>query len=400
MVSLIVPIYRIERYVGICIESLIRQTYNNLEIILIDDGSDDRCPDICDLYAKKDKRIKVIHKSNGGLVSARKVGLACSSGEYIGYVDGDDWLEIDYVERMLADALANKADIVCAGQKRDLFEQSVSLLNSYPVGVYREEKLDCLKMNMLSNGEYYCPGITTYVWNKLFRRTALYSVQMSVDERISIGEDAAVVYPAILRSKCVCVTDCTSYHYRQREDSMLKKCTLFSVEAENLKYLYEYLQFVMKEYSKKYCLGKQIIDYVLSICIIRSGGRLPGKDSYSIFDSSYFNKRVVIFSAGTFGQQLVKRFKESMHCTIVKWIDDDYWEYRRCCLNVDSVESINDVFFDYVLIATVDCNIAYRIKERLILLGVDREKLLAIECPENMRKLLIRKYLYEGESDE
>ena len=92
LISVIVPIYRIDRYVGLCIESLINQTYKNLEIILVDDGSPDRCPEICDLYAKKDSRIKVIHKENGGLVSARKAGIMTATGKYVGYVDGDDWV--------------------------------------------------------------------------------------------------------------------------------------------------------------------------------------------------------------------------------------------------------------------------------------------------------------------
>ena len=92
LVSVIVPIYKIDKYVGICIESIINQTYQNLELILVDDGSPDRCPEICDLYASKDSRIKVIHQKIGCLVSARKAGLEASTGTFIGYVDGDDWI--------------------------------------------------------------------------------------------------------------------------------------------------------------------------------------------------------------------------------------------------------------------------------------------------------------------
>ena len=101
LISVIVPIYGIERYVGHCIESLMRQTYQNLEIILVDDGSPDRCPQICDLYASKDKRIKVIHKENGGIVTARKAGVKIAQGEYIGFVDGDDWVGEGYFQSML-----------------------------------------------------------------------------------------------------------------------------------------------------------------------------------------------------------------------------------------------------------------------------------------------------------
>ena len=95
--SVIVPVYNIELYIGQCLESIIRQTYRDIEIIAVDDGSTDRSGRICDLYASKDARIKVIHKENRGLVSARKAGLDASSGAYIANVDGDDWLEKDYL---------------------------------------------------------------------------------------------------------------------------------------------------------------------------------------------------------------------------------------------------------------------------------------------------------------
>lgn len=394
LVSVIVPIYRIERYLGTCIESIIKQTYKQLEVILVDDGSDDRCRDICDLYSSKDNRIKVIHKENGGLVSARKEGMKNSSGEYIAYVDGDDWIEPDFIERMITDAVENQADIVCAGQTRDLFDVSFKMQNPYPNGAYRGKELIGLKCNMLSYGEFFSLGISTYVWNKLFRREIVFDCQLNVDERISIGEDAAVTYPAILKSDCVCVNDCVSYHYRQREDSMLKKSSDFTVEAEKLRVLYEYMTSFDNEIYNKFDLSRQITDYVLGICIIRSGGRLPENDSYSTFDDAYYNKRVVIYNAGTFGQQLVNRFNESRHCKIVKWIDDDFWEYRRCCLDVDSVESINQVEFDYVLIAVLDGEYAKKVRNRLINLNVDRNKILLVQCPENQRNSLIEKYLY------
>ena len=394
LVSVIVPIYRIERYLGTCIESIIKQTYKQLEVILVDDGSDDRCRDICDLYSSKDNRIKVIHKENGGLVSARKEGMKNSSGEYIAYVDGDDWIEPDFIERMITDAVENQADIVCAGQTRDLFDVSFKMQNPYPNGAYRGKELIGLKCNMLSYGEFFSLGISTYVWNKLFRLEIVFYCQLNVDERISIGEDAAVTYPAILKSDCVCVNDCVSYHYRQREDSMLKKSSDFTVEAEKLRVLYEYMTSFDNEIYNKFDLSRQITDYVLGICIIRSGGRLPENDSYSTFDDAYYNKRVVIYNAGTFGQQLVNRFNESRHCKIVKWIDDDFWEYRRCCLDVDSVESINQVEFDYVLIAVLDGEYAKKVRNRLINLNVDRNKILLVQCPENQRNSLIEKYLY------
>ena len=389
LISIIVPIFMIDRYVGLCIESLLNQTYKNLEIILVDDGGKDRSPEICDLYATKDKRIRVIHKSNGGLVSARKAGLQQSNGSYITYVDGDDWVGPGFIEGLYTAAFTSDADMVCAGFTRDLFNRSASFTNHMPSGIYDGEKLYYLWENMISLAPYYRPGINTYVWNKLFKREVLLDAQMSVDNRISIGEDGAVTYPALLRCKKVSVIDNVAYHYRQREDSMLKQSAGYSSEAQKLLYLYEYLMRWAERSPKQYKIKDQIIDYVLSIAIMRSGGRLP-QDDYSTFDSAYYGKKIVIYSAGTFGQQLVNRFRETNHCNVVAWIDDDYWEYRRCCLDVDPVENTTSLFYDFILIASVDSLVAERIKRRLMDYGVSPNKILCITVPEEKEMLLMR----------
>ena len=234
---------------------------------------------------------------------------------------------------------------------------------------------------MMSYGKFHRVGISTYVWNKLFRREIVLQHQLNVDERISIGEDAAVTYPALLDCKRVYVTDNCAYHYRQREDSMLKK----------LRYLYEYLSDFAKRQNTDFDMQKQVDDFVLSICMIRSGGILPNH-KYSAFDEDFANKKVVVYSAGTFGQQLVKRFTDNDHCKVVGWIDEDYWEYRRCCMDIDPVESIASLDYDYVLIATVIPDVAIRMKKTLLDLGVSEKKILAIHH-ENNSKMLVQQYL-------
>lgn len=395
-VSVIVPIYGIERYIGICIESILTQTYDNLEIILVDDGSPDRCGEICDLYAQKDSRIRVIHKANGGLVSARKAGLAASTGEYIGYVDGDDWIGPGFYESLVTLALISDADIVAAGQSRDLFSKSEHFYNSIAPGLYEGEKLLQLKKQMLSFGSFYRPGITTYVWNKLFRREILWDYQMAVDERITIGEDGAVTYPALMACQRVYVADNCAYHYRQREDSMLKKSTSFQKEAQNLRVLYEYLVEFAEKYPEHFQLRRQVVDYLLGICVMRSGGMLPQPDEkgFMPFGRDFQGKKVAIYSAGTFGQQLVNRFRESGYCEVTRWVDDDYWEYRRCCLNVDPVQTVTAGGFDYVLIATVDYRLAEIIRNRLLDLGVSTELILTVQCQKALREKLLQQYLY------
>lgn len=385
LISVIIPVYMIDRYIGICVESVVNQTYENLEIILVDDGSKDRCPEICDLYAKKDSRIKVIHKSNGGLVSARKAGLRESNGEFISYVDGDDWIGSGFMESLYTAIFTGSADMACAGHSRDLFGQSELFTNSLQSGIYEGKKLERLWKNMISYGSYYRPGITTYVWNKLFRRDILLQPQLVADDRISLGEDAAVTYPALMRCKKVVLVDNAAYHYRQREDSMLKQNASFIAEAQKLKYLYDYMMKWADTVSAKYKIKKQIVDYLLSICIIRSGGRLP-QDTFSTFGTAYYSTDVVIYSAGTFGQQLINRFRENGHCNVVGWIDDDYWNYRRCCLDVDPVEAITKIRYDYVLIAAIDGGMADKVIRRLLDFGVSREKILTASVPESVER--------------
>ena len=389
LISVIVPIYGIDKYLGICIESLLNQTYENLEIILVDDGSPDRCAEICDLYACKDSRIKVIHKENGGLVSARKAGLLSATGKYVGYVDGDDWIGAGFVESLYTAISTADADIAAGGFSRDLFARTAHFTDKMPCGVYEGERLDDLRCKMISLGEFFRIGVSTYVWNKLFKRELLLQVQLPVDNAISIGEDAAVTYPAIMLAKRLVITDTCAYHYRQREDSMLKKVASFAADAKKLRYLYDYMFKFASKQDAMYHLTEQVDDFVLGICMMRSG-------SLSSFGNEIQGKKVAIYSAGTFGQQLYNKLHQSSLCTLVNWVDDDYWEYRRCCLDVNPVESLSKGGFDYVLVATLDNVLKESIATRLMDCGVQKSKILTVTSPDNRRKR-VENYLNNAE---
>lgn len=384
LVSIIVPIYMIDRYIGKCIESILEQTYKNIEIILVNDGSKDRCRDICDLYASKDTRIKVVHKSNSGLVSARKAGLNISRGDYISYVDGDDWIASGFIESMLSEAITYNADIVCAGYTRDLFDQSVSVKNFLPVGIYADEQLEILRNNMLSSEQFYCPGITTYVWNKLFKKDILLEPQLSVDDNISIGEDAAVTYPAIMKCSRIVIADNMAYHYRQREDSMLKQHLGYVNEVQKLRYLYDYMTRWAEKMPAKYMLKEQVVDYLLSLCFIRSGG-ISHDRQISAFKPAYHGKNIVVYSAGTFGQHIVSCFRETGLCKIIAWIDDDYREYRRCGMDVDPVEKLTQLSFDYLLIATVVPEVSAQMVRKALVHGVNATQVLTVSKPKDAK---------------
>ncbi|MBQ9494587.1 MAG: glycosyltransferase family 2 protein [Treponema sp.] len=395
LVSVLVPVYNIERYIGLCLESIIKQSYKNLEIIVVDDGSTDRSGEICDLYAKNDSRIKVIHKENGGLVSARKSAMSVATGEYVGYVDGDDWLDAGFFSAMIVAMEQTDSDAVVAGFSREFFGKSVSILNAISCGVYSGKELENLYSSMISCGDFFRHGITTYLWNKLFKMHVIKYSQLAVDERITIGEDGASVYPALLKSKRICVVDNCAYHYRQREDSMLKKTSSFKEDAERLSVLYDYLKKAFNEDLSKYGLLQQLQKYVLSTFIIRSGGIVDGS-VFLPFAKNIRNRNVVVCGAGTFGQQLVNRFKEYTFCNVVAWVDTDFWEYRRCCLDVNSLSILPDLNYDYIVIGIVDSFAAQRMKTTLIDFGALPSKILLLNINDEMVDSGLCQYLEVG----
>ena len=223
MISIIVPVYNVEKYLKKCVDSILNQTYRNVEIILVDDGSPDNCPAICDSYAKKDKRIRVIHKKNGGLVNARKSGLEIAQGEYIGFVDGDDWIEPEMYE-LFADMIKKYSpDMVLSDF---YYDNNTELSNSeqlFDKEYYDKTALEKLIYpKMLFGGTYYKFGINPCCWSKIYKKELIIKNLPLVDGRIKMGEDAAFTYPCLLDAKSVATIKKPCYHYIFNPESMTK----------------------------------------------------------------------------------------------------------------------------------------------------------------------------------
>lgn len=208
LISIIIPIYKVEEYLDECISSVVNQTYNNLEIILVDDGSPDNCPMMCDEWARKDSRIKVIHKENGGLSDARNAGLDMATGDFIAFVDSDDWISPDMYEKMLQTILQENADICSCG-----------IVSSYP------EREICMNVKaVVGNSEqilemiYDDTAFPVAAWNKLYRRSCWERFRFPVGK---ICEDTFTTYLLVDRaSKIVQISDAL-YYYRIRENSIM-----------------------------------------------------------------------------------------------------------------------------------------------------------------------------------
>lgn len=223
--SIIVPIYKTERYLVQCVESILTQRFTDYELILVDDGSPDGSAGICDEYAMRNEKIRVVHKKNGGLVSARIAGLQVAKGEYIGYVDSDDWIDSDYFFNMMEVVEKFGVQVVCSLYTEAYEHEERLPMEQYPSGVYRENKLCDLKEKMIYQPPYFNFGIYPSVWSKVIKRELLETYQLSVPTSITLGEDVAVIYP-MLWNECnslYILNENTGYHYRQTAGSMVHK---------------------------------------------------------------------------------------------------------------------------------------------------------------------------------
>lgn len=385
-VSVIVPIYRIEKYLPQCIESLLTQSFLDFELILVDDGSPDNCPQICDKYAKADPRVKVIHKENGGLVSARKEGLKNATGTYITFVDGDDWVDKFYLDIMFRLADANKADLVVTGHFRE-FDGKIETIKPKNVGIYDENDLiKEILPNAIYNGEFCEHGISTYVWNKLFKKELLDQILFNVPDDVVMGEDAAITFSYLTICKKLVISSTPLYYYRQRHDSIVKSVENPKIEYYRLGLLMNYLQSKLKRSLDEKNIKEQITYYLYSQILVRSGGLIYGEDGNQLFNPFQKveeNSRVVVYSSGSFGQHILSTNLKNNFFNVVNWIDIDYHELEIGGNSVQPISAANNLDYDYLIVATINPSYYKNIKKELSLVGVDEKKIVNINTDFN-----------------
>ena len=248
LLSIIVPIYKAELYIEECINSLLNQSFQDYELILVDDGSPDSCPEICDHYAEKDSRVHVIHKPNGGVVSARKTGFGRATGEFISFIDADDWIDSNTYQVLFDQYLSDDPDIIVYGYKEERENGTVSKGHSLPSGFYEGESLQALQSKALHAGPFYTPGIVPALWTKLIKRSLLYQVLPDVNEMIMMGDDAAVTYPVLLLAQRVVIdNEFRPYHYREVYGSLSR--TFQKTYFVRISCLIRWLRFFLEEHN-------------------------------------------------------------------------------------------------------------------------------------------------------
>lgn len=213
MISVIVPVYNVEMYIDQCLKSIVNQTYGDLEIILINDGSTDNCGEICDKWALMDERICVIHQQNQGLSSARNAGMKIASGEFISFVDSDDWIHPQMFEKLLNSIAINNCDIAVCGAFK-VFEDGTPTQNLTIPGNYIFDRAQGIEQ-LLKEEKIKYP-----VWNRLYSRSCVIN-ELFPEGRLN--EDVFWSYKIIAKAKRISVIETKYYFYRQRKNSIMSQ---------------------------------------------------------------------------------------------------------------------------------------------------------------------------------
>lgn len=211
IVSVIVPVYNVQRYLEMCLDSLLCQTWPHLEIILVDDGSNDGSERICDEYAQRDSRVKVIHQVNAGAANAKNAGLDAAQGDYIAFMDSDDWAEGDWIKTMLTAAKSSHADVVECSFRLDYVGSSEA---GNPQGTFQETLFEIQDYLRHYPTQWSC----ALFWNKLFRAKLLKNVRFHTERRCI--DDEFFTYKAVTGANNVLRIAHELYHYRQRRSSV------------------------------------------------------------------------------------------------------------------------------------------------------------------------------------
>ena len=211
LISVIVPVYNVEAYLPKCVDSILAQTYVNLEIILVEDGTKDSSGRICDEYAKKDPRIRVIHKENGGLSSARNAGMDIAKGDYFGFVDSDDWIEPDMYEKMLGLAEKYDADLVCASRY-----DVDGATGERTLGLHHKQE-ECISSMEMLGRVFTWNGCDSAAWDKLYRRHLFDRIRYPLG---MYSEDIAIFYKLMEKANRVALCPQPFYNYIHRENSI------------------------------------------------------------------------------------------------------------------------------------------------------------------------------------
>lgn len=375
-ISVIVPIFNVSKYLEKSIKSILNQSYSDLEIILVDDGSTDDSGSICDYYATIDKRIMVIHKENGGLVTARKAGLETATGNYIAFVDGDDWIEPEMYSEMLDLCVKNDVDFVESGYTYDRGGVDFNFSLKEDVICLDERKRERIIKEWMFPAEE--KSVRSVIWNKLYRASIIKHVYSKVDNSRSFGEDYICYLHLIKYSNKLATTSKIYYHYSFKSNGLLcdtsigrlrNSCALFCHCCDLIREMYSGIE----ENKVNAWFARHTVEDFYKI-------NFNMETSMPIYKLENIdklrNKKVIIYGAGNVGKDVYIQLCKYGDIKIVDWIDKNSDRYHYPYYTVHSASVLPSLEYDVILIAVLREKVANSIKSDIIEYGISEDKVI------------------------
>lgn len=376
--SIIVPVYNTAQYLSECIDSILRQTLREIEIICVDDGSTDGSSDILDEYALKDERIRVIHKVNEGPVSARKAGIRAASGYYIGFVDSDDWIEEDMYEQLYRVAEDYHVDMITCGYSLE-GNYTTKHMDTVPEGLYAGDDMNELRNVAIYNLEQESTGLRGSICCKLFRKELICDAQLKIPNEITMADDKMCLLTALLECNSVYVYNKSLYHYRIRANSIVH-----SGSAEYLLKVYAVYKYVQGLYNHRHFsknLRKQAEIYIIEL-LYKGINTLMGFENKNLLwidpywlDKVPMNAKIILYGAGELGKKYRKQLRSREDLQYITCIDFAYERLNSEEFVVESPDLIKDYEYDCIVITIKNPQKAQEVKEDLENLGIASDKI-------------------------
>lgn len=375
--GVVVPIYNAEPYLEQCINSILNQSYSDLTVVLVDDGSNDKSCDICDWFKKKDNRVKVIHQKNQGKLLARYNGVRELDCKYVTFVDADDWIDCNTYMKMKK-YMDDQLDVISFQIIRYYDETTQRVTDSMSLmGKYDEQEIrENIFPIMIWDDEKGSCGLDPSLANKIVKKELVEQALFRAKHLdISYGDDVVVIYPLMLQARTVLISDECLYYHRKRKENEVAPYFADKNFYKKLSKLYDYLRDVLGE---NYGFIKQL-DYFYELSVrtfLRKYGTKKEHTRYMFpFDKIPSGKRIVLYGAGVIGQTFHDQFSRLRYGEIVAWVDQKYTLYTH--LGVMAVESIREIdTYDYVIIAIGTPSVAEKVKQNLIAMKVEKEKIV------------------------
>lgn len=372
MLSVVVPIYNSEKHLNQCIDSILNQSFNDIELILVDDGSTDSSRLICESYKKKDERVKVILGKHKGPYHARKEGVKNSSGDYVTFVDSDDFIsEKSYI--LSLEDMNEKVDIIIFDIKR-YFNDGHSVLSkcSLESGYYTKKKIiEKIYPIMVWDDRKNNFGIDPALCNKIYKSTLIKEQYKKIDDvDFHYGEDVALVYPLISNAESISIIEESYYFHRQRNNGEMASYIKDELYLDKLYSLYKNLS---KNLSFNDIFQRQIdLFYINSVELAKEKYNInyETKDKLFPFDKVKKGEKIIIYGAGLVGMKYKKQINQLNYCEIVCIVDKNF---KNKSEEVYSPEEIFKTQYNKIIIAIDNKKVKNEVISYLVNRGIDKD---------------------------